>query len=426
MHPQFLLGCVDELRVATDTDDVANDESRTSAGPNPLVMPVYVETLLFAAHVERGPAAAGLDLCTGSGVHALLLASHCTRVVGTDISPRAIDIARFNARLNGVDNVEFLPGALWSPVADERFDVITANPPYQPEPQGVAGTNWWGAQARGEGVWRPLVEQLHEHLTPGGCGHIILQGLSWDGDRSCRACARTPPTLAVEFDRFGAPGSLALSRALPRPHRTPRCARRGRLRRAAAASRGANPGGFMKRLFLSLIALGACSNPAASPRGAVSVPGRVASERTVEPVGDVPRTWDPARTESWLLPLAHQGLMHQHPSAEYFYSLPDRPIYRSYPVYHPDAEPEGYRKFLETVDPEVIWDAEGTKPPLDTPEDWIRAGELVYDTAVDATQGGFWVSRFARPRVARSVPRARGQGRDGADASLHHPRAWRR
>ncbi|MEM6994466.1 MAG: hypothetical protein AAF721_28380 [Myxococcota bacterium] len=105
----------------------------------------------------------------------------------------------------------------------------------------------------------------------------------------------------------------------------------------------------------------------------------------------MPRTWDPEQTESWLLPLAHEGLMHVHPPASYFDSLPDRPIYRSYPVYHPDEEPEGYREFLASVAPQIVWDDNGTAPPLETKEDWIAAGELVYDTAVDATQGGFWV-----------------------------------
>ena len=212
LHPRFLVGTVDALRIVTDTDELANDSSQISAGPNPLVMPVYLETHLFAAAVNRRRCAWGLDVCTGNGVHALLLSFHCAEVIGTDVSHRALKIADFNARLNGIHNVEFRHGPVLEPVAGRRFDVITANPPYQPEPAGTNGSNWWGAPSRGEGVWRPMVEQLHRHLTPGGECFIILQGLSWSGDPFLDRVRGFAPTLAVEFDRFGSP-DLASYRA---------------------------------------------------------------------------------------------------------------------------------------------------------------------------------------------------------------------
>ena len=134
-----------------------------------------------------------------------------------------------------------------------------------------------------------------------------------------------------------------------------------------------------------------CGRVASSPAAVVTAEDSTAAPSTARTEGRVPVTWDRAETESWLLPLAHDGLMHRHPDPEYFYGLPHRPIYRSYPVYHPDHEPDGYRAFLENVEPEIIWDDGDIKPPLETKEDWIKAGELVYETAVDASEGGFWV-----------------------------------
>lgn len=74
-----------------------------------------------------------LDLCTGSGCVATSFAKErpTWQVTGTDLSPDAIDVARDNAyRLGAIWNVRWLVGDLFDPIGDERFDLITANPPY--------------------------------------------------------------------------------------------------------------------------------------------------------------------------------------------------------------------------------------------------------------------------------------------------------
>ena len=50
-------------------------------------------------------------------------------MVATDLYESALVLARFNARLNGVD-VEFRQGHLFEPVAGERFDRVLTNPHY--------------------------------------------------------------------------------------------------------------------------------------------------------------------------------------------------------------------------------------------------------------------------------------------------------
>jgi hypothetical protein len=70
-----------------------------------------------------------LDICTGCGVLGLLSARRGGRVVATDLNPRAIQLAQFNARLNGIDNIEFAVGSTFEPARGEKFDLITANPP---------------------------------------------------------------------------------------------------------------------------------------------------------------------------------------------------------------------------------------------------------------------------------------------------------
>ncbi len=93
---------------------------------------VLVETALRRTqHISRFGRA--LDLCTGSGCVAVTLASQRStwHVWASDVSDDALEVARGNALRLGTPQVSFRRGDLFeaAPVG-ERFDLITANPPY--------------------------------------------------------------------------------------------------------------------------------------------------------------------------------------------------------------------------------------------------------------------------------------------------------
>ena len=72
-----------------------------------------------------------LDLCTGSGAIAISIAKNIpdTEIYGIDISSKALDIAKKNAKELQA-NVKFIKSNLFNKLDKMKFDIIVSNPPY--------------------------------------------------------------------------------------------------------------------------------------------------------------------------------------------------------------------------------------------------------------------------------------------------------
>ncbi|HDD39877.1 MAG TPA: methyltransferase domain-containing protein [Nitrososphaeria archaeon] len=127
-----------------------------------------VATLLIAENLRNVEGAEVLDLGTGSGFLAILAAKlEAKKVVATDISSRALRVARKNASLNNVEKkIEFRFGNLYQPVEDECFDLIICNPPMTPSRMPVPRFTWGGRDGRA--VLDKVIEGAPRHLKKNG------------------------------------------------------------------------------------------------------------------------------------------------------------------------------------------------------------------------------------------------------------------
>jgi len=127
-------------------------------------------------HIPISAERAVLDLGTGSGAVALAIGSERAhaRVLGVDVSPGALSVARDNARALALPNVTFRLGSWFDAVPGEVFDLVVANPPYiaerdpalaalaaEPELALVAGPAGLDALAA-------IIEAAPPHLSRGG------------------------------------------------------------------------------------------------------------------------------------------------------------------------------------------------------------------------------------------------------------------
>lgn len=120
-----------------------------------------------------------LDLGTGSGAIAISLSQYIpnSQITATDISTKALEVAKKNAKANGVENqIVFLSSDLWENIPKEKYDIIVSNPPYikkeiiktleeavQQEPLMALDGGWDGLD-----FYRKIVCHADEYLKYGG------------------------------------------------------------------------------------------------------------------------------------------------------------------------------------------------------------------------------------------------------------------
>ena len=120
-----------------------------------------------------------LDLCTGSGCLAILMAHAFPNatVDGADISPPALEVARRNVDAYGLaEQVRLVESDVFSGLQGRRYDLIISNPPYVTSASMAALPPEYrqepvlalAAGDDGLDVVRRILQDARQHLKPGG------------------------------------------------------------------------------------------------------------------------------------------------------------------------------------------------------------------------------------------------------------------
>ena len=130
--------------------------------------------LLRAALEEVRPADSVLEMGCGRGLISRELTSKAHRVIATDINPHALRMAR----KMGIETVQ---ADLFRGIK-ARFDLILFNPPYLPTGPQDKLEGWlnlaFDGGVSGRETINPFLEDLRDHLAPGGRALLLVSTLS--------------------------------------------------------------------------------------------------------------------------------------------------------------------------------------------------------------------------------------------------------
>lgn len=164
------------LLYPTESLYIASDLNRQLVGDDPteladdVVYPAITKnTQHFLSSLPATPCERLLELCSGTGIAALMGASRAGHAWAIDVTTRSTTCARFNAALNGIENVTALEGDLYEPVRGETFDRIVAHPPYIAS--DVVKLIFRDGGVDGEQLTRRIIGGLPQYLAPGGRLH---------------------------------------------------------------------------------------------------------------------------------------------------------------------------------------------------------------------------------------------------------------
>jgi methylase of polypeptide subunit release factors len=175
--PTTMLLCAQQFLVASDHPSaIERGDSELVLWPNPT-------SRFLSRFTIRRRSRATLDLGTGSGILSLGAAAHSASVVATDLNPRVPSFVNFNARLNGIENIEMLLGDGFKPVAGRSFDLILSNPPFFITPRN--DFTFCDNPLELDQLCRQLVKQAPSHLNQDGymqmlCEWAQVSGQPWE------------------------------------------------------------------------------------------------------------------------------------------------------------------------------------------------------------------------------------------------------
>ena len=125
---------------------------------------ILVEVIGSLPRVQRAA-----EICVGSGVVSLALSNMADQVVGVELDPMVADIARLNIEMaDRSDRIDVREGDLFTPLNNEKFDLIVCNPPFVPSTEDPSKDRVGAGGEDGLDIVRKFLSEGVNYLTPAG------------------------------------------------------------------------------------------------------------------------------------------------------------------------------------------------------------------------------------------------------------------
>lgn len=147
-------------------------------------MPVSTDGVLLGAWAEAKQGHTVLDIGTGTGLLALMIAQRFphARITALDIDAHAADTARFNAQQSSWHNrIEVLHQDISKWESPAQFDTIVCNPPYFTSGEQAGNARRATARHTDTLSHDTLLRVIETRLLPHGEAHLILPVVEGEG-----------------------------------------------------------------------------------------------------------------------------------------------------------------------------------------------------------------------------------------------------
>jgi mono/diheme cytochrome c family protein len=161
-----------------------------------------------------------------------------------------------------------------------------------------------------------------------------------------------------------------------------------------------------------------------------------AAAQSIGPLRQAPRFWNDRELADWATPIAALDVRPSHYSEREYYAAPDAEWVRTYPVYFPGREPEGYWEMVRAKKPEPL-----VAPGARSDAAWIDIGRRVFEemdvpafrstdqriiaiarSSEEFARRGGQAQKDGRVLGLRWVPTSKGLALGAADCSTCHTR----
>ncbi|MBO4396502.1 MAG: class I SAM-dependent RNA methyltransferase [Eubacterium sp.] len=141
------------------------------------------------------PSAVVWDLYCGIGTIGLFMAKYARKVIGVEVVPQAIEDARFNARINGITNAEFICGA-----AEEIIQGVTESDNRHGDDDTDSNTMFINGSKETSGLDSPDIVVLDPPRK--GCDEKLLTAIATASPSRIVYVSCDPATLARDIARL--------------------------------------------------------------------------------------------------------------------------------------------------------------------------------------------------------------------------------